>query len=53
MTSKRDLAKVQAQFNAWANETGLPYTHLSRICALSIGENYEAHKLAGMGGEDG
>ncbi len=38
--SKGDLAKVQAQFNAWAEETGLPYMHLSRICALSIGENY-------------
>jgi 3-methyladenine DNA glycosylase Tag len=37
--SKSDLAKVQAQFNAWAEETGLPYVHLSRICALSIGEN--------------
>jgi hypothetical protein len=30
---------VQAQFNAWARETGLPYAHLSRICALSIGED--------------
>ena len=38
--SKGDLAKVQAQFNAWAEETGLPYVHISRICALSIGENY-------------
>ena len=38
--SKKDLAKVQAQFNAWAKETGLPYAHLSRICALSIGENH-------------
>ena len=37
--SKGDLAKVQAQFNAWASETGLPYMHLSRICAMSIGEN--------------
>jgi len=37
--SKSDLAKVQAQFNAWAEETGLPYVHLSRICALSVGEN--------------
>src|SRR5438105_14929032 len=36
--SKGDLAKVQAAFNAWARETGLPYTHLSRICALSVGE---------------
>ena len=39
VTSKGDLAKVQAQFNAWAEETGLPYVHLSRICAMSIGEN--------------
>ena len=38
--SKGDLAKVQAQFNAWAKETGLPYAHLSRICALSIGEDH-------------
>lgn len=37
--SKRDLAKVQTQFNAWAEETGLPYVHLSRICAMSVGEN--------------
>jgi 3-methyladenine DNA glycosylase Tag len=46
ITSKRDLAKVQAQFNEWAEETGLPYTHLSRICALSISENYGTDTLA-------
>lgn len=40
--SKSDLVKVQGQFNAWARETGLPYVHLSRICALSIGENHAA-----------
>jgi len=40
--SKGDLAKVQAQFNAWATETGLAYVHLSRICAMSIGENRSA-----------
>jgi 3-methyladenine DNA glycosylase Tag len=40
--SKGDLAKVQAQFNAWAAETGLPYVHLSRICAMSVGENHTA-----------
>lgn len=39
--SKRDLAKVQAQFNAWAEETGLPYVHISRICAMSTGSHYE------------
>ena len=37
--SKRDLAKVQMQLNAWARETGLPYTHISRILAMSIGQN--------------
>ena len=40
-TSKRDLAKIQDQLNAWAKETGLPYRHLSMICAMSIGENHE------------
>jgi 3-methyladenine DNA glycosylase Tag len=51
--SKRDLAKVQAQFNAWAQETGLPYVHLSRICAMSAGQNYTAQDLAYYtGGED-
>jgi len=44
--SKRDLAKVQAQFNAWAEETGLPYTHISRICAMSIGENYTPEEIS-------
>jgi 3-methyladenine DNA glycosylase Tag len=43
--SKKDLGKVQAQFNAWAGQTGLPYLHLSRICAMSTGENYEARQL--------
>jgi len=51
--SKRDLAKVQAQFNAWAKETGLAYVQLSRICAMSIGENYHPRELARrMGGGD-
>ena len=27
------------------DETGLPLTHLSRICAMSIGENYNAEAL--------
>lgn len=51
--SKRDLAKAQAQFNAWAQETGLPYVQLSRICALSTGPNYAEHELRGMGQEEG
>ena len=43
-TSKRDLAKIQEQFNAWAKETGLPYRHMSLICAMSIGKNYEGDR---------
>ena len=39
-SSNRDLKKVQDQFNAWHEETGLPYSHLSRIVACSVGENY-------------
>jgi 3-methyladenine DNA glycosylase Tag len=46
-TSKRDLAKIQEQFNAWAKETGLPYRHLSLICAMSIGENYQGDRYGG------
>ena len=48
--SKRDLKLIQEQFNAWAKETGLPYAHLSRICAFSAGENYQASKLASLEG---
>lgn len=48
-TSKKDLAKIQAQFNAWHEETGLPYIHLSRICAMSAGENFSADKLDDLG----
>jgi 3-methyladenine DNA glycosylase Tag len=47
--SRRDMTLVQGQFNAWANETGLPYAHLSRICAYSIGENYAAQEIARRG----
>jgi 3-methyladenine DNA glycosylase Tag len=39
-TSKRDLALIQTTFNGWAAETGMPLAHLSRICAMSIGENH-------------
>jgi 3-methyladenine DNA glycosylase Tag len=44
-SSKKDLRKIQEQFNAWVEETGLPLTHLSRICAMSIGENYDSAQL--------
>ena len=44
-SSKRDLKKIQEQLNAWAKETGRPLTQLSRICAMSIGENYAPEVL--------
>jgi 3-methyladenine DNA glycosylase Tag len=44
-SSKKDLLKIQEQFNIWVEETGLPLTHLSRICAMSIGENYDSAQL--------
>lgn len=39
-TSQRDLKKVQQTFNSWHEETGLPFSHLSRIMACSVGENF-------------
>jgi 3-methyladenine DNA glycosylase Tag len=36
-TTKADLAATQAAFNEWAEESGRPLCHLSRICALSVG----------------
>jgi len=39
-TSKRDLNKIQEAFNTWHGETGLPYSHISRIAACSVGENH-------------
>lgn len=44
-TSKKDLRLAQEQINAWARESGLPLTHISRICALSIGENHPVERL--------
>lgn len=52
-TSKKDLAKIQAQMNEWAAATGLPYAHISRILALSIGENRSPEELQRyMGGDE-
>ncbi len=48
-TSKKDLRKIQDQFNTWAKETGLPMIHLSRICAMSIGQNHDPTTLRSRG----
>tara|TARA_R110002072_G_scaffold4508_13_gene31483 strand:+ start:13001 stop:13669 length:669 start_codon:yes stop_codon:yes gene_type:complete len=33
---KRKLQLIQDAFNQWHEESGLPYSHVSRICALSL-----------------
>jgi 3-methyladenine DNA glycosylase Tag len=43
--SKRDLAAAQAAFAGWRAETGLPLVHLSRICAMSAGDNYDRETI--------
>ncbi len=45
-TSRKDQKLAQAQINEWARESGLPLTHISRICSMSIGENHDAARLA-------
>ena len=34
--SKREMALIQSTFNTWHEESGLPYSYLSRICACSV-----------------
>lgn len=41
-TSKRDLARAQAAFTQWRDETGLGYAEISRIAACSIGQNLDS-----------
>ncbi|MEP9388296.1 DNA-3-methyladenine glycosylase I [Mesorhizobium sp. KR9-304] len=50
-SSKKDMQKVQDQINAWAKETGLPRAHISRILAMSIGENNPPETLQAYMGE--
>ncbi|TKB21298.1 MAG: DNA-3-methyladenine glycosylase I [Mesorhizobium sp.] len=45
-TSKRDLDRIQAQINQWSAKTGLPRRHISRILAMSIGENRSVEALS-------
>ena len=37
-TSMKDMQLIQSAFNAWHNETQLPYTHISKILAYSAGD---------------
>lgn len=44
-TSKRDQGLIQQRFNDWHAQTGRPFTHLSRIAAFSVGQNYTVDEL--------
>lgn len=51
-TSKGDLKKIQTQVNDWVKATKLPRVHISRILAMSVGENYPAEKLQAYMGDE-
>ena len=52
-SSKKDMRAAQAAFTTWRKESGLSYVQLSRICAMSTGENMDPATLAARGaGED-
>ena len=36
-TSKKAMAAVQEAFNSWHQDSGLPYSHISRLLAMSVG----------------
>jgi 3-methyladenine DNA glycosylase Tag len=36
-SSRKDMAAVQAAFNAWAAESGRPLSHISRVLAFGVG----------------
>ncbi|NQY80784.1 MAG: DNA-3-methyladenine glycosylase I [Candidatus Caenarcaniphilales bacterium] len=44
-TSKKDLKIIQEAFNDWHSESGLPYSHLSKIAAYSTGKNYDIESI--------
>ncbi|MBW8639775.1 DNA-3-methyladenine glycosylase I [Hoeflea sp. WL0058] len=37
-TSKRDRLKAQQAFNQWREESGRPFTHISRVLACTVGD---------------
>jgi 3-methyladenine DNA glycosylase Tag len=49
-TSQRDQKRIQAAFNHWQQETGLPMTHISRILSFSVGDNVPVDVLTGYQG---
>ena len=50
-TSKRDLITIQNQLNVWHEETGLSYTHMSKILAYSCGTNNDTQVIVKESGK--
>lgn len=50
VTSQRDLKQVQSAFNEWHAESGLPYTHISKVLSYSVGDNVPVEVLTGYQG---
>ncbi len=45
-SSQKELKSIQGCFDQWHLESKLPYSHLSKIAAYSIGENYPVEYIA-------
>ncbi|MEO0368712.1 MAG: DNA-3-methyladenine glycosylase I [Pseudomonadota bacterium] len=48
-TSQRDLKKIQEAFNHWHDESGYPYTHISKILSYTAGDNVPVDTLREYG----
>lgn len=48
-TSKRDLGRIETRINQWRAETGHSLMQISRILAMSVGENYDPEHMPGSG----
>ncbi len=49
-SSQRDLKRIQEAFNEWHEQSGLPYSHLSKILSYSVGDNVPVDVLEGYQG---
>lgn len=48
--SQRDLKLIQSAFNHWHEQSGMPYTHLSRVLSYSVGDNVPVDTLKSFHG---
>lgn len=49
-TSQKDLKAIQAAFNHWHEESGLPMSHISKILSYTVGDNVPVETLQGYQG---